>query len=87
MVVSLNLNLSCAQLGEVGFLNLTTARSLLTLAEGVAGHKFLRRSKAVRCQLQQRLTELNWRMMIEHGQPNSEPAGLVYRPQQIRYGA
>jgi hypothetical protein len=36
----LSLNLGCAQLGDVGFLNLTTARSLLTLAERVAGINF-----------------------------------------------
>jgi hypothetical protein len=33
MVVSPNLNLGCAQLGEGHFLNLTTARSSLTLVE------------------------------------------------------
>jgi hypothetical protein len=37
MVVSLNLNLSCAQPGEVDFLNLTTARLFLTLVESFAG--------------------------------------------------
>ena len=33
MAISLNLNLSCAQPGEGHFLNLTIARSFLTLAE------------------------------------------------------
>ena len=37
MVVSLNLNLSCAQPGEVDFPNLTTARLFLTLVESFAG--------------------------------------------------
>ena len=36
MVVSLNLNLSCAGPGEGLFLNLTTAPSFLTLVEGFA---------------------------------------------------
>jgi hypothetical protein len=45
------LDLGCAQLGEGGFLNLTTARSFLTLVEKSSRHKFVRRSKAVRCQL------------------------------------
>jgi hypothetical protein len=49
--VLLSLNLGCAQLGEGGFLNLTTARSFLTLVEKSSRHKFVRRSKAVRCQL------------------------------------
>ena len=36
MAISLNLNLSCAQPGEGHFLNLTIARSFLTLAERFA---------------------------------------------------
>jgi hypothetical protein len=40
MVLSLSLNLSCAQLGEGDFLNLITARSLLTLVERVAAQIF-----------------------------------------------
>ena len=44
MVVSLNLNLSCAPPGEEDFLNLTTARPFLTLVERFAGFEetFLR---------------------------------------------
>ena len=37
IVISLNLNLSYAQHGEVDFLNLTTARSFPTLVESFRG--------------------------------------------------
>ena len=43
MGVSLNLNLSCAQPGEVDFPNLTTARSLLTLVESCAANFYVAR--------------------------------------------
>jgi hypothetical protein len=62
-VVLLSLNLGCAQFGEVGFLNLTTARSLLTLAERVAGTNLFGARRPFDANS---LTELNWRMMMEH---------------------
>jgi hypothetical protein len=40
MVVLLSLNLSCAQHGEVDFLNLTTARSFPTSVESLPGFAF-----------------------------------------------
>src|ERR1700730_6263738 len=72
MVVSLNLNLSCAQPGEVDFPNLTTARSLLTSVERFtrSDRTFIALEGLRRQLLEQRLCLLQ----IKRVEPFSEPA-------------
>jgi hypothetical protein len=81
MVISLNLNLSCAQPGEGHFLNLTAARSSLTLVEDFAGFEktFLRYPNAFRGQSLQQYLRL---LQIERVEAFRKPA--VDRSEQFR---